>query len=640
MMMLFSSGFVGAMNLIYNLVVAHELGAASFGHASVMYTLLMLVSAVTLSFQLLCSKLVARTELAPVKIGIYRFLHRRAWATSGAITLLLLLATPLISHYLNLPTREYVLLLLLGILFYIPLGARRGLMQGLYDFPHLAGNFALEVLIKLVAAVVLIRLGLGVLGVVGAIVISVVAAYLIARPSAEHAFDSTTVLPGLLGEGIQTSVFFAGQVVINNLDIILVKHFFSATEAGIYAAIALVGRVVYILSWSVVNGMFPFSAGAASDERDGKAALSTALLLVVLITCVFTLGAWLVPASAWHAVLGSGFPSGANNPYASLLVLYAATTGIYALSVVLMSYEISRKIGNVSWLQLGFSGAIIAGIYLLHHTLHQVIAVQMVLMVLLLVSVSIPFLRAQRDARRRLLESLSIVPLTRLRKVSEDEVISEFLKSEFYFPEFEKYRGHLERIVGEPDFSSRRENELRRALLYRRRGPLWRELPHDTEWWEVELQPHDLDRIRIFPRNHWRKLAEKSYYLPDVVESVRKRLRSGPQDLPIAKLQSLSEQIAAGGGAPSSVLIIGLDQSGPFTIIEGNHRMTAAGLALGGEIYQGYRYYCGFSRNMTSCCWYQTDFSTLAKYACNLMVHFLQDPNVLINEALHQEMEE
>ena len=46
MIMLVSSGLVGAMNLVYNLAIAHGLGAASFGHASAVYTLLMLLSSV------------------------------------------------------------------------------------------------------------------------------------------------------------------------------------------------------------------------------------------------------------------------------------------------------------------------------------------------------------------------------------------------------------------------------------------------------------------------------------------------------------------------------------------------------------------------------------------------------------------
>src|SRR5439155_22959317 len=121
-------------------------------------------SSVTLSFQLLCSELVATDDLSSAKVGIYRFLHRRAWLFGGGISLLLILTSPILSNYLNLPTRNYIVLLAAGIVFFVPLGVRRGLMQGMYDFPHPAGTFVPEVIVKLVGALLLLRVGLGVTG--------------------------------------------------------------------------------------------------------------------------------------------------------------------------------------------------------------------------------------------------------------------------------------------------------------------------------------------------------------------------------------------------------------------------------------------------------------------------------------------
>jgi len=637
MIMLVSSGVVGAMNLIYNLAIAHSLGAEGFGHASAVYTVLMLLSSITLSFQLLCSKFVAKNDFVPAKVGIYRFLHRRAWLVGIAVTAMLAYCSSAVSRYLNLPTSNYILLLAAGIIFYIPLGARRGLMQGMYDFPHLATNFVLEVVVKLVGALLLIRLGYGVGGVIGAMVASIVVAYFFARPNRDLNTDAAAGLPQALGEGVQATVFFVGQVIINNLDIVLVKHFFSSTEAGLYAAVALVGRVVYMLSWSVVSSMFPFSAGVRSHERDGRAVLSTALLLVVLITSLFTLGVWLAPSALWQMVLGSGFPLGVHHSYSSLLVLYAATTGLYSLSVVLMSYEISRKIGNVSWLQLGFSVAIITGIYLIHHNLSQVIVVQLVIMLALLVTVSIPFLRSR--GRTAMVDGLVYPKIAKLRRVPEQEVIAEFLRSEFYQPEFDSYRERFQRIVTNPDLQNAGENKIRRALLFRRRGRLWRELPADTEWWDVELQNEDVQRLRVFPRNHWRRLADRSFYLSDMSDRIRERVGSNANDSFVTKLRSLSSQLPNGLDA-NAVLLIGLDETSPLTIIEGNHRMAAASLVFPDDIHRRFRFLCGFSPRMTECCWYQTDLSTLLRYARNFVTYWLEEPpDVVIERALRSRLE-
>ena len=53
-------GFVTLVNLAYNLAIARFLGPIAFGHTTAVYTLLILISAVTLSFQILTAKIVAQ----------------------------------------------------------------------------------------------------------------------------------------------------------------------------------------------------------------------------------------------------------------------------------------------------------------------------------------------------------------------------------------------------------------------------------------------------------------------------------------------------------------------------------------------------------------------------------------------------
>jgi len=629
MIMLFSSALVGATNFIYNIAIARLLGAAQFGHATAIYTLLMLLSSVTLAFQIVCSKFVAKNTDIAAKVSVYQKLHRRSWQVSIVIGVVIVAASSVVTSYLNLPERIYVVLLGLGTAIYIPLGVRRGLMQGVYNFRRLAENYVLEVVVKLVGALLLLHYGLGVTGVIAAVVASMAVAYVAGIPGAAFRIPARVGLPPSFDEGMQATVFFVGQVTINNLDIILVKHFFPAGMAGIYAAVALVGRVVYMLSWSIVSSMFPVSAGS-SQERSGRAVMSTALLLVVLVASLFTMGIWLAPNSLWTMILGSGFNTQSQGSFSSLLVLYAALTGIYSFSVVIMSYEISRRIGNASWLQLGFSGAIALGIYLFHSTLHDVIAVQLALMVLLLVAVSVPFIRSQAARERDL---LSGEPLIKVRKVQEEEIISEFVKAEFYQPEFDPYREQYGPIIYHPDLSNEQENAARRALLFRRRGRMWRELPKDTVWWEVELQKSDIARVRAFPRKQWRSFASSSFYLTEMIEGIRKKVETREPSPFILKMRAVVQDLDD-NIVPDSVLLIGLDERGPLTIIEGNHRMAAALMLAPDTVHERFRFYCGLSPNMAQCCWYQTDFVTLSRYARNIVRYMFQDRDYFVRRAL------
>jgi hypothetical membrane protein len=74
-----------------------------------------------------------------------------------------------------------------------------------------------------------------------------------------------------------------------------------------------------------------------------------------------------------------------------LLTMNAIATGTYALSVVLMTYEMSRRIANTGWLQLVVSGLVVAGVAVFHASLLEVIVVQQILRILLLFAVSVPF---------------------------------------------------------------------------------------------------------------------------------------------------------------------------------------------------------------------------------------------------------
>ncbi len=619
--LLAGSGLVGLTNLVYNVATARLLGPSGFAHATAVYTMLMLASGITLSFQVVCAKYVAKSNSPQERSAFFATLHQRSWMAGLAIGLLLFLFKGPLAEYLNLPSSFLISLLALGTAFYIPLGVRRGYIQGIHAFAPLAVNFILEGLVRVGGVFLLIEIGMGVEGAVLASVLAVIVAYLFAAPSPGLSSLSFRGIVISFQEGLQATVFFSGQTVINNFDIVLVKHFFPPAEAGFYAAVALVGRLVNMCAWSVVNTMFPVSAGAGSEEQDGSPVLFTSLVLVFLILSVLIFGLWMVPSFLWKMLFGSHFELGLYGALAPLLILYAVMTGVYSLSSVIITYEMSRKIANTSWLQLAFSGALVVGVYMLHHTLRQVILVQLVLMVALLALLIVPLLRAHFASK-----PLATYPGLRLgRRLTEEEVMAEFLRSEFHHPEFDEYRNQFDHLVRNPDLASARENAVRQALLFLRRGPMWRELPADTVWYEVQLSQDELERIRFFPRAQWRRVAQGSFYLTDVVERIRIQLKAPTHSNFFGKLRLLSSSVQDNLVNPA-VLLIGVDETGPLTILDGNHRIAAAMLGDSPPALDQFRFICGFSPQMTRCCWYATNVNTLLRYFKNLVRYFTYDP--------------
>jgi len=637
--LLCSTGLVSATNLLYNIAIARGLGPAGFGHATAIYTLLMLLSAVTLAFQLVCSKLVAKSFDLGSKLAVYRDLLHRSWATGLVLGTLIVACSSAITQYLNLPASRDIVLLGIGTAIYVPLGTRRGMLQGIYAFNRLAVNFVLEALIKIIGALVLLHYGLGVTGVIVAVVVSIAIAYAAAGPGVDSSVRAAHGKErASFREGMQATVFFLGQVIISNFDILLVKHYFVADVAGLYAAVALVGRVVYMFSWSVISSMFPVSA-ASAHQQGSRSVLRSALWMVSIMTTMFTVAAWVAPASLWRAILGKTFLDAGHASFSSLLGSYSAMTSIYSVAVVLLTYEMSRRIANATWIQLAFSGLLPAGIVLFHESLHQVIMVQLLLMMGLLLAVSIPFWPQIASAPAQQSSTLESDGFLKIRRVPESEVIAEFLRAEFYEREFDRYRETFAAIVSHADLTNDRENMIRKALLFRRRGRLWRELPDDTEWWEIELQFEDLPRVRAFPRKQWRKFAAGDFYLTRMIARIKDAIESAGQSEFAEKMRAVVADLRD-QRVPNSVLLIGVNETSPLTIIEGNHRMAAALLVSPTTVPQQFRFYCGLSPRMTQCCWYRTDLHTLTRYASNTIRYILHDRDYFLKRTLRDKIGE
>jgi hypothetical protein len=342
------------------------------------------------------------------------------------------------------------------------------------------------------------------------------------------------------------------------------------------------------------------------------------------IGCTLALGLRIAPAWIWTKFFGSGFGIAGKYDLPYLLSLYAVTTIIYTLSVVMITYEMSYKIANTSWVQLAFSGVVIAGICQFHSSLREVILVQLVLMVGLLIFVALPFLITSLTDSRDMQVIGTGQPIRAVWRVSEDEVIAEFLRSEFNNPAFSSYQESMRAIVAKPNLDDPIENAKRRALLFIRHLALWKELPEGTQWYEVELKETDLGRIRVFPRAQWLNLARGNFSITEVAE--RMRIRQGIEESPfLSKIKGIGERLEQEDDHLGAVLLIGLSETDPLTILDGNHRMVAAMLATPRRV-ERLRFLCGLSPKMRECCWYNTNLVTLSRYGRNVLKHALRDP--------------
>jgi O-antigen/teichoic acid export membrane protein len=623
MVLLTGSSLATILALAYNVVIGWYLGPKSFGHATVVYSLLVLLSAISFAFQIVAAKMVAQQPSAETKAQVYRLFHRSAIGCGVSVALVLFLFQQGIANYLKLPDSGLVALLAIGAGFYIPLGSRRGYDQGSYRFHRLAMSLVIEGAVRLGGSYILVVAGFGVRGVVAANAAAMAVSYFAMTPRLPGRAPNPLRFWDGLREIAQALLFYSGQMLINNCDLVVVKHIFPAQEAGLYAAIGLVGRVIFVLSAAVVNSTFPIVAGSGAEERKDLRLIATSLSLVLGIGSVIALAMWIAPPGLWTTMLGPGFQIAGKYNIPHLSALYALKTVVYSISAVVITFEMSYKIANTSWVQLLFSGVMIAGIYQFHSSLHQVIMVQLAVLSALFVLVAIPFLIDALATSKILRPAGNCCPVSLLRPVTENEVIAEFLNSDLNHPDF-RNQDNAHQLLFESNRHGRDAIAKRHALLLAKRRSLWEELPSETEWHEVRVNEDALDLIRIFPRSQWRKLARGNYSAIRVTEG----LRTGQHALDerfLLKIAALEEQMSQGDWEFGTVILLGIDEHGPLTVLDGNHRLVAA-LLSSPACLSKLRFMCGFSPRMAECCWYRTSPVALFRYGKHILRRAIREP--------------
>jgi hypothetical protein len=209
--------------------------------------------------------------------------------------------------------------------------------------------------------------------------------------------------------------------------------------------------------------------------------------------------------------------------------------------------------------------------------------------------------------------------MRKLRRLTEAEVIAEFLRGEFFQKEYDADRDKFASIVHNPNLTDASENEIRRILLFRRRDTMWWELPEDRQWWEVEFEPEDVEMVNVFPRAHWRKIARGNFRALDVAARIRQLKDTEPNEF-IKKISDICAKLPT--DLPKGMIILlGLDETRPLTLLEGNHRFMASLLAGGPEHLRNARMVAVFSPHMERCCWYKTSLLTLTRCLKNRIKH-------------------
>jgi O-antigen/teichoic acid export membrane protein len=351
-MLAVASVIASAGNYAVNLYTARSLTPAEFSDTNLMVTIMLTVTSVALGLQLVAAHVVShdssRNEVESA--SRVRFLRRWSWVAGAVVGSVLALGSPFWSLFFNTASAVPFIILGAGMPFYFAQAVSRGVLQGRLAFAPLAWSYVVEMIARVGLVVVLVSWGAGVegatVGLAVSFVVTWVAVALAAKPLEKSSELRAASTPSLRRYAGFVAVLLVGQMIANNSDVFAAKIFLEPTEAGIYSSVALIGRAVFFVSWSVATVVFP-AVARKSRHGGGQTLLIGGILAIAVMGTLSTFGALLFGGPSMEFLFGAEYTD-----LGIPLAAYAAMTTVWAVANLIATGRLSLEKNDASWIIL------------------------------------------------------------------------------------------------------------------------------------------------------------------------------------------------------------------------------------------------------------------------------------------------
>lgn len=384
--MIFGSNAVSFLNYLYHLVMVRMLGPVHYGELAAILSVVGLLGVIPGSLNLVIIKYVSSAKDGEVKALILWF-KNKILAGSIVFSLIILILSPFISSFLKMNTIIYLMLVAIVFFFSTQSLFNRSILQGLLKFREMVFSLLLENGTKLLLSILFVFLGFEVGGAMaGFTVASLLGWYITSilitnkgkeskiRINSKRIFLFT--VPVLIQSVAVTSLYSA--------DVILVKHFFSSYEAGIYATLSTLGKIIFFGAGPIGAVMFPLVSKRNTEKATHEKIFLYSFAATIFLSTGVLLIYWLFPDIPIKLLFGAK-----NLMAAPLLVWFGIFMSIFTLSTLLISYGLALGKTSIVLLPLVAAFAQIVIIWLYHPDLFTVILSGVLICSLLLASLLI-----------------------------------------------------------------------------------------------------------------------------------------------------------------------------------------------------------------------------------------------------------
>lgn len=331
--------FANLAAFFYHFYMGRVLGPVDYGILGVILSIAYIVSVPSMVIQTTITKFIAdlRAKKRDKEINsLYKTALSKFFLFSIILFALFLSLSYFLAGFLKINALTLVVFSPV-LIFAFLLPVTRGLLQGKQEFKKLGFNLFLEAFSKLVFGILLVYIGFHIYGAIAGIALSfTVAFFYLYLANAKIESESKFGMANVYRFGMP--VFFSLLILTlyYTIDVFLVKHYFSELNAGYYAAISLIGKIVFFASVAISTVMFPKVADLYARKKPTKHILYKSMFFISFMGVFIILCYLLFPKLIVSILLGNAFIE-----ISSYLWMFGVVMLLFSLTYLLVFYNLS-----------------------------------------------------------------------------------------------------------------------------------------------------------------------------------------------------------------------------------------------------------------------------------------------------------
>jgi O-antigen/teichoic acid export membrane protein len=304
-------------------------------------------------------------------------LERVAMIVGYSLLTVALLSINQLREFLNFTDSWPFVALILALAISIPLAFRMAFLRGKKQFLRASATDGIGSAVKLLLAPIFVVIGFHSLGAIGALVIaqivSLIASLIWAKKAGffGSAFGPTRLPFALLKPYFKHAgavlLGVGGVTIIQTLDVIAIKHYFTPTEAGLYAGITTIAGIVYFLMAPVTAVLITLVSNNQSKQKN-QSRLKASLALIILLGGSALLTMTLFPELLINILVGSKYLI--NQAYLPRVGLAMFFLG---LSNMFMMYHVALRCYKYTLVSIATCAVMLGLMYFNHAKIDDVI---------------------------------------------------------------------------------------------------------------------------------------------------------------------------------------------------------------------------------------------------------------------------